>query len=550
MKSTRIAFGIAVLAFAGSALANTDGNSQTIEVRSDPRVELMTIIFRLAGNPEFNQSITYPYVRDVDEYFAPFKDHEAVRTARRLRNRSSVSYDAVISMAMHVDNAFDLRERVPFDPQPERLDGRWHADEAREFLKLARQFVQDTGFKEFVNKHEKIYEQTASRLKKQLHQRDYLDWLADFFGERPGAKFIAIPGMLTGGGCFASGIKLPNHEEEICMVLGVWSTDRRGRPRFGDEIIPTVVHEYCHSYTNPIVNRHADDLAAVGQKLFSAVAEKMRRQAYGNWLTMMYESSVRACTVRYMLKTEGEAAAKSEIARHHQRGFSWTGELSALLGEYESDRARYPNFDAFFPRVVEFFSEYADQHSDSLPVSGLGPINSILMDYVSSDGMLMVMPDGIRNKNTAKRMKAYVNGIHKRFFASKGVRLVKASEVTEADLKSKSFVLYGSPSSNAVLNRMAQACGFAIAKDSIKIGAKEFDGRGLILISCFVNPYNDEQRVLFYASAADKWVINLNDFFHGPTDYLVGRWDKKGRPKILHQGDYTKTSDGKWITTD
>lgn len=40
------------------------------DVRVDPRVELMSVIFRLAGNPEYNQSRLTSYIQDVEEHFA------------------------------------------------------------------------------------------------------------------------------------------------------------------------------------------------------------------------------------------------------------------------------------------------------------------------------------------------------------------------------------------------------------------------------------------------------------------------------------------------
>ncbi len=161
--------------------------------------------------------------------------------------------------------------------------------------------------------------------------------------------------------------------------------------------------------------------------------------------------------------------------------------------------------------------------------------------------MLVVMPDGIVDKDLAQRVEKYVSAIHERFFADKGVRLVTAPEVTEADLKGKAFTLYGSPASNRILREMAAKCGFTIAHDHVTIGGKRFTGRDLVLITCYVNPYNEKLRVLFYTSADDAHVINLNDFFHGPTDYLVGRWGPDGEPVTLHQGDYTRSTDGKWI---
>ena len=40
-----------------------------IDVRVDPRVELMSIIFRLAGHPEYNTAPNYPYLADVEAHF-------------------------------------------------------------------------------------------------------------------------------------------------------------------------------------------------------------------------------------------------------------------------------------------------------------------------------------------------------------------------------------------------------------------------------------------------------------------------------------------------
>jgi hypothetical protein len=42
------------------------------------------------------------------------------------------------------------------------------------------------------------------------------------------------------------------------------------------------------------------------------------------------------------------------------------GELADLLFEYESDRKRYPTFDAFVPRVAEFFDGYVGRYEKLL----------------------------------------------------------------------------------------------------------------------------------------------------------------------------------------
>ena len=68
---------------------------------------------------------------------------------------------------------------------------------------------------------------------------------------------------------------------------------------------------------------------------------------------------MRACTVGYLIKTDGQQTARRAIDNEHGRSFFWTGELVDVLGESETNREKYPTFDSFFPRVIEFFNDYA-----------------------------------------------------------------------------------------------------------------------------------------------------------------------------------------------
>jgi hypothetical protein len=319
----------------------------------------MSIIFRLSGTGEYNQpNAKSPYSDEVDAYFGPFRDHRVVQMARELRASRGVGYDAPMSLALHITRSKKLKEKISFDDSPPRLDKRWRPDEAREFLKHARDFVKKTKFGEFVKSHKKLYKVAGTRMTDALNKRDYREWFDEYFGARPGAKFHAIISLLNGPCNYGMGVRYPDGREEICPVLGVTEWDDSDLPVIEDSFYQTVVHEFCHSYTNAIVDRHAEDLEAAGSRLFSQCAETMKQQAYSNWKTMMYESMVRVCVVRYIYATEGKAAAKAEIKRQHGRGFIWTGDLSKLLKKYESDRKRYKTLDDFMPKVIAFFNGY------------------------------------------------------------------------------------------------------------------------------------------------------------------------------------------------
>ena len=83
-------------------------------VKVDPRVELMSIIFRLAGYPDYNQGRVDAYVQDVEEHFKDFREHPVVQAARKLRKTRGVSYDAAISLALHIspESAIEVAGRA------------------------------------------------------------------------------------------------------------------------------------------------------------------------------------------------------------------------------------------------------------------------------------------------------------------------------------------------------------------------------------------------------------------------------------------------------
>ena len=127
---------ILILAFAGikaQVPANKDFN---VTARVDRRIELTSIIARLAEYDEYMRDDFKIYASDVDKYFAEYKNHPAVEFARKARESNGIGFDAVPSLAVHLNP--DLTPKFPLsDSAP---DKRWGKKNAEEFAKLLRQF--------------------------------------------------------------------------------------------------------------------------------------------------------------------------------------------------------------------------------------------------------------------------------------------------------------------------------------------------------------------------------------------------------------------------
>jgi hypothetical protein len=334
--------------------------ANSLAVGVDPRVELISLIFRFAGHPEYNRGRVPAYAAAIDAQFGSLREHPVVRLARKLRANRGVSYDAPMSLAVHLKDIDSLELRVPLDPWPEGIDRRWRAEDVGEFLTQARDFARQGKFQEFLSAQAVLYADTTGRAGELVSQQGHLEWFGAFFGERAGAQFHLVPALVNGPNCYGPQFRAGTHEEFYC-VLGVWETDWHGKPVFGKPVLGTVAHEFCHSYVNPHVYARTAELRPAGEKLFAKVQGQMQRQAYGNWQTMLHESIVRAAVVRYLAATISADRAAVQAREEVGRGFLLMPELAALLKKYEAQRSEYPTFTLFMPKIVAFFNEAAEK---------------------------------------------------------------------------------------------------------------------------------------------------------------------------------------------
>ena len=334
--------------------------AQDLRAGVDQRIELMTIVFRLAGNSEYNQCRVPRYAEAIDAWFGPHRDHPAIRMARALRLTRGVSYDAVMSFAVSISDAVDPRERTPFDHPASSLESRWNgAVHGRPFLDSLRQFVQDTRAAEFFRSQQELYDTTNARLARVLRQDVDLAWFGHFFGERPQGTFHLVPGICNGGGSYGPRFQIDSSSAELYAIIGMGQVDRDGWPRITAGLGATVVHEFNHSFVNPVFSARSAQFAAAGPAVFQPVAAPMRAQAYGNWQTVLYESVVRAAAARYAMDHQGDSAARAEIGREHGRSFLWIGELYDQLSYYEARRDSFPTLASFVPRLAGWWQGLA-----------------------------------------------------------------------------------------------------------------------------------------------------------------------------------------------
>ncbi|PUV26319.1 DUF4932 domain-containing protein [Sphingobacterium athyrii] len=322
----------------------------------DERIEILSIVFRLAGNREYNSDVFKRYIDRVNEHYGPFKEHELITFVKKVKNENGIGYDAVMSMAIHLDNKFNLKQKNI----EETLDKRWSKDNAVQFATLLQKFYKNSNSKRFFQENQALYKEVQKRFLP-IYEHIDLGWYPKFYGKKPSEKFLIVNGLGNGGGNYGVSIKNPRGYKEVYAIMGTWSMDSLGMAKFPlQSYFPTLLHEFNHSFVNYLLEKDTTIFRDSGEKLYRVVKEKMNRQAYGSWQTMLNEALVRAAVIKYQ---KDHNFTTEEIAKETNeqldRGFLWIERLVDELDNFDRQRDRYPTLENYMPVLAKAYQSYA-----------------------------------------------------------------------------------------------------------------------------------------------------------------------------------------------
>lgn len=311
----------------------TGGPAPAIPIRVDARVEIASVMARLAGFEEYQVAGLADYDAAVDAHFAPFRGHPAIATLRGLRSTHGIAYAAPLELALAAEPG-TWRPMITLQPRPDFLDARWDADAAQAFLAAARDFERDAGAAEFFAGQRPLHARAEAAFAAALGDRLDLDWYRAM-ATTP-VEFAIVPALLAGPHNFGMQQRGLDGRQLVFGLIGT-PTHRAGEPVSypADAVLALLVHEFHHSFVNPWVDAHAATLLPASAELFKAVEAQMDALAYGDPRIVLYESLVRAHTQRY-LRQHGEAAVLARaIAEDRGKGFTWVPELADTLDALE-----------------------------------------------------------------------------------------------------------------------------------------------------------------------------------------------------------------------
>jgi hypothetical protein len=207
----------------------------------------------------------------------------------------------------------------------------------------------------FHHSQQAYQDQAKQNMYEMISREQIFQWHKEFFGYYP-ASIKMYLALLNGSGSYGYAVFYPDGEVEFVSLIGGRFPDKEGIPTYPKEwFLPIIIHEYMHSYINPLIKAKPEEFMELGEALLLTHRAKMIEHGYNVWNVILQEYIVRACTVKYLEQIEGKSKARTSIKIDLGAGFSEIEGLVSLLDEYEDSRDLYPDIESFLPQVKAYF---------------------------------------------------------------------------------------------------------------------------------------------------------------------------------------------------
>lgn len=323
----------------------------TLKAEVDERVELMSIVARMAGFEEYKWTNLQSYGKEIDLYFKPFLNDSLIKYTKKIRKQTEVAYDAVMTMAVHLrikDNQIGWKENLASNSLS---DKRWK-NKSETFVRLLSKFYQTSNFHNFFMQHQSLYQSSIAQYDTLFGNFD-LSWFSKFFGTKTPVRFYYMIGFSMDGGGYGPRVIYQNGNIDIFSIVGVLC-DEKGKTKAKKSNIETTVHEFCHTYCNPIVDKNYPFMEAKFIEVFNLVKDTLLAKCYHVPKTIAYESLVRACTIMNLKETNmSEMEISNRILQAQTQGFLMVPAMVSALEQYEKKRNTYSNLDDFMPLMID-----------------------------------------------------------------------------------------------------------------------------------------------------------------------------------------------------
>ena len=323
-----------------------------LTVTVHPGVELFTIIQILADKyPDPNPSA---YSKEALAYFSKYKDHPAVKKVASFDK----TYTDLVELGWCMSDFPNIKIYEPAELSWYKFYGK---ENVLEYMRLCRDFFNDTKFWEFYQQHLPRYTAWGDQMKHKLDSVQYIKNLQDFYRYKGNAKWYICIDPLNSWGSHAIMTKNINPQFADLLVYNTGYFTGKGNPDkdpvFEFKNFENLVwHEGSHVYINGLINKYQKEIDALDY-LFNKDDEGMKRNTITNWRYSFDENMVRSITAALYKQHRTTYLYKRQMAKEVMSDFIYVEDLTPFIIESYINSNKYKNFEEFFPEVLKFLKE-------------------------------------------------------------------------------------------------------------------------------------------------------------------------------------------------
>lgn len=479
------------------------------------------------------------YKDDIDQYFEEYDEHPLVDCIEKLTD-AGFTHDAPVRFMLYHGEPPELIQKTDYSNYLIKRAG--EKENLIEFAELLRDFAKKTNFMQFYNNHEALYYTQITEVKNLLKGKEYVQAIEDFFGESKHDYFLILPPLFGGG--YGPIIQTEKGDDIYGVVCPCALKGNRVTFACIDYIESIMLHEWSHSFVNPLVDKHYKDFKK-SSHLFQPIKGMMRKQAYPNWRVTLYEHIVRACETNIRANLYEDFNKTKFLKYQEGKGFWYTNYIDSLLVVYQNRREQYPTLDKFMPSIAERLSKVTIEDLPDELTTFWGPLDGI---FPRSEYIYFVYPTHIERKLIKKIIKDLEQFAGFLSAAQIKTTIISDKQALETDWEDKVAFIYGNERDNIFLKEINTGIPIGYRNNSIELGGKLYKDKGIVIVSCMQNPFNkmlpfalcianragDLLEIGFKMSGKSEW----------NADYVIFKGDE-----ILDSGLYAKEK-GYWTISE
>lgn len=163
---------------------------RNVEICIDKRTEVMSVLLYISNyRKEYPNLINYnrdiAYVNEVYNTFSKFSNHKAVALLNEIVEKQNFCYDAPYVLVMQLNEDLSVGKLLEY-PFKNRLKS---SPVVLEFMESVKDFVNESGFEKFFEKHAKTYEKWISEFK-ETFKADILAKFEDFYQINTDRRYV------------------------------------------------------------------------------------------------------------------------------------------------------------------------------------------------------------------------------------------------------------------------------------------------------------------------------------------------------------------------